>query len=72
MKRKATTPGATEAAIAAFLEAHYARTLPNDVGPLLGTLASMRDGPPAGASAQRQWNKAVSVALTGQAAAGIR
>ena len=71
MRRKGMTPETTQAAIAAFLEAHYAHALPNDVGPLLGRLASLRDEPPAGAAAQRQWNEAVSLALTGQEASGL-
>jgi len=71
MRRKAASPDATHAAIAAFLEAHYAHALPNDVGPLLGRLASWRDEPRADATMQRQWNEAVSLALTGQATAEL-
>ena len=71
MRHKAKSPDAIDAAIAAFLEAHYARALPNDVGPLLGRLASWRDGPRTDATTQRQWNEAVSLALTGHATARL-
>jgi len=71
MRRKATSLETTHAAIAAFLEAHYGHALPNDVGPLLGRFASWRDEPRAGAATQRQWNEAVSLALTGQETAGL-
>ena len=71
MTSKATSPDSTEAAISAFLDAHYSHAHVNDVGPLLGRLASLRD-------AQRDlhhndeierelWNLAISAALTGQA-----
>ena len=65
MKRKASTPETTQAAIAAFLDAHYAHAHLNDVGPVLGRLASLRDVHPADVRAERQWNAAVSLALTG-------
>ena len=69
MRHKAISPDTTHKTIAAFLDAHYAHALSNDVGPLLGRLASLRDEPRSDATTQRQWNKAVSLALTGQATA---
>ena len=51
MKRKASSPDTTQAAIAAFLNAHYAHAHLNDVGPVLGRLAALRDGHPAEAVA---------------------
>jgi hypothetical protein len=69
MRHKAVSPDATHTTIAAFLDAHYARALSNDVGPLLGRLASLRDEPSGDATMRRQWNRAVSLALTGQAPA---
>jgi hypothetical protein len=70
MRHKAVSPDTTHRTIAAFLDVHYAHALSNDVGPLLGRLASLRDEPRVDATTQRQWNKAVSLALTGQATAG--
>jgi hypothetical protein len=67
MRHKAISPDATHSTIAAFLDAHYAQALSNDVGPLLGRLASLCEEPRGDATAQRQWNEAVSLALTGQA-----
>jgi len=69
MRHKAISPDATHNTIAAFLDAHYAHALSNDVGPLLGRLASLRDESRGDATTQRQWNRAVSLALTGQAPA---
>ena len=69
MRHKAVSPDTTHKAIAAFLETHYTHALSNDVGPLLGRLASLRDEHRVDATTQRQWNKAVSLALTGQATA---
>ena len=69
MKHKASSPDTTQAAIAEFLNAHYARAHVNDVGPVLGRLAALRDGPAAEAATGREWNAAVSAALTGQAPA---
>ena len=69
MRHKAISPDTTHRTIAAFLDAHYTHALSNDVGPLLGRLASLRDEPRVDATTQRQWNKAVSLALTGQATA---
>lgn len=69
MRHKAISPDTTHKTIAAFLDAHYAHALSNDVGPLLGRLASLREEPRGDATTQRQWNKAVSLALTGQATA---
>jgi len=69
MRHKAISPDTAHKTIAAFLDAHYAHALSNDVGPLLGRLASLRDEPHGDATTQRQWNKAVSLALTGQATA---
>jgi len=72
MRHKAISPDTTHKTIAAFLDAHYAHALSNDVGPLLGRLASLRDEPRGNATTQRQWNEAVSLALTGQAPATSR
>jgi hypothetical protein len=69
MRHKAISSDTTHKTIAAFLDAHYAQALSNDVGPLLGRLASLRDEPLGDATSRRQWNKAVSLALTGQATA---
>jgi hypothetical protein len=65
MRYEAISTDTTAKAIAAFLDAHYAHALSNDVGPLLGRLASLRDEPLGDETTQRQWNKAVSLALTG-------
>ncbi len=67
MKRKTSSPQAAQAAIAEFLNAHYAHPHVNDVGPVLGRLAALREGPSADAVAEAQWYAAVSAALTGQA-----
>ena len=67
MKHKASSPDTTRAAIADFLNAHYAHAHVNDVGPVLGRLAALRDGSAPDAVTRRQWNAAVSAALTGQA-----
>jgi hypothetical protein len=69
MRHKAKSPDTTHRTIEAFLEAHCSHALSNDVGPLLGRLASLRDEPRGDATTQQQWNKAVSLALTGQAPA---
>ena len=69
MKRHAISPEQTQAAIAAFLDVHYAETHSNDVGPLLGLLSLLRNDAPANKTAQRQWNEAVSLALTGYSTA---
>lgn len=66
MKHKASSPDATQAAIAEFLNAHYARAHVNDVGPALGRLAALRDGSAGEAVTGPQWNAAVSAALTAQ------
>ena len=71
MKRKTSAPDPTHATIAAFLQAHYAHAHLNDVGPLLGRLASLCDERRAGAIPQQQWNAAISLALTGQAPRGL-
>ena len=62
-----TTSDPTQAAIAAFLDAHYAHAHVNDVGPLLGRLASLRESPRDDAVEPQLWNAAVSAALTGEA-----
>ena len=67
--RTTTTPDPTQAAIAAFLDTHYSHAHVNDVGPLLGRLASLRDAEPADEIGLQEWNVAVSAALTGQAQA---
>jgi hypothetical protein len=72
MKRHADSPETIQAEIAAFLDAHYAKTHSNDIGPLLGVLSSMRDEAPVDGAEQRLWNEAVSLALTGQAAPQYR
>jgi hypothetical protein len=66
MKHKAICPDPSQAAIAEFLNAHYAHVHVNDVGPVLGRLAALHDEPAADAVHGRQWNVAVSAALTGQ------
>lgn len=65
MKRKTSTLDSTQAQINAFLDAHYAHAHLNDIGPSLGRLASLREAPPADPRVERQWNTAVSLALTG-------
>jgi hypothetical protein len=68
VKDKPSSPDPTQAAIAAFLDVHYAHAHVNDVGPLLGRLASLRnDDHPADTIEPQLWNAAVSAALTGQA-----
>ncbi len=69
MRHKSISPDTTDKTIAAFLDVHYTHALSNDVGPLLGRLACLRDEPRVDATTKRQWNKAVSLALTGQSAA---
>ena len=71
MKRKTPAPDPTHATIAAFLAAHYAHAHLNDVGPLLGRLAALRDERRAVAISPQQWNAAISLALTGQAPRGL-
>jgi hypothetical protein len=71
MKRKTSAPDPTHATIAAFLQAHYEHAHLNDVGPVLGLLASLCDEPRAGAIPQEQWHAAISLALTGQAPHGL-
>ena len=69
MKHHSVSPERTQVAIAAFLKAHYAETHSNDIGPLLGLLSLLRNDAPANKTAQRQWNEAVSLALTGYSTA---
>ena len=69
MKRHSAFPEKTQAAIAAFLDVHYAKRHSNDVGPLFGLLSLLRNEAPADKAAQRQWHVAVSLALTGHATA---
>ena len=64
--RETTNPDSTEAAISAFLDAHYAHELVNDGGPLLGRLASLRGTSPHDAFGPQLWQEAISAALTGQ------
>jgi hypothetical protein len=68
MRHKAASADTTRRTIESFLEAHCTHELSNDVGPVLGRLASLRDEPRSGAPSSRRWHEAVSVALTGQAA----
>jgi hypothetical protein len=63
-KRKTSSPDTAQAAIAEFLNTHYTHAHVNDVGPVLGRLATLREGPAADAVHARQWNAAVSAALT--------
>ena len=67
MKHKISSADTSQAAIAEFLNAHYAHAHVNDIGPVLGCLAALRDGPAAEPVPGWQWNAAVSAALTGQA-----
>jgi hypothetical protein len=69
MRHRTVSPDTTRRTIESFLEAHCTHALPNDVGPMLGGLAALRDEPRPGARTPRQWHEAVSLALTGQAAA---
>lgn len=71
MKHHSVSPGETQTAIAQFLEAHYTETHSNDVGPTLGLISLLRDGRLDNKTEQRQWNEAVSLALTGYATAPI-
>jgi hypothetical protein len=67
VKHKPSSRDPTQAAIAAFLDVHYSHAHVNDVGPLLGRLASLRnDKYPADTIEPHLWNAAVSAALTGQ------
>ena len=72
MKRKTSTPDPTHAAIAAFLEAHYAHVHVNDVGPLLGRLASLCDEHSADGDPAAAMERGDQSALTGQAPPGLR
>ena len=66
IQRETTGPDSTQATISAFLDAHYARELVNDVGPLLGRLAALRDMPRDDATIEPQvWQEAISAALSG-------
>jgi len=71
MKRNTPAPDPTHAAIAAFLEAHYAHAHSNDVGPLLGRLAALCDEHREETISPQQWNAAISLALTGHAPRGL-
>jgi hypothetical protein len=57
----------TQATISAFLDAHYARELVNDVGPVLGRLASLCNAPRDETIEPRLMQDAISAALTGHA-----
>ena len=73
MQRATTSPDSTQATISAFLDAHCAHELVNDVGPLLGRLASLRDTPPREDGIEPQlWQDAISAALTGQSSPARR
>ncbi len=65
MRRRTAAPDDVNAAIGAFLDTHYARTHPDDVGALLGQLTLLRQTRRADASDRRRWNEAVSHALAG-------
>jgi hypothetical protein len=47
----------------AFLDAYENQRYPNDVGGLIGQLAVLRQGAPADHAHERQWRKAVSLAV---------
>jgi len=46
-----------------FLDAYDNHTYPNDVGGLLGQLSVLRHGMPVDPANERQWRKAVSLAV---------
>ena len=60
-KPKSTTDD--YAAMFAFLDAYDNHCYPNDVGGLIGQLAVLRQGAPVDRAHQRQWRKAVSLAV---------
>lgn len=53
-------------AMFAFLEAHYWRTRSDELGALLGSLASLPDGNPADPAVKADWSSAVASALSGK------
>ena len=65
IKRNTSSPD-VQAAIAKFLNTHYAHAHVNDVGPVLGRLAALRAEPAGDTIETAQWNAAVSAALTAQ------
>ena len=72
MQREPTSPDSTQATIAAFLDAPCARELVNDVGPVLGRLATLRDRSLEEAIEPQLLQDAFSAALTGQSSHGRR
>ena len=66
MQREPASPDSTRATIAAFLDAHYAHELVNDVGPLLGRLAWLHEASRDEAVEPQLMQDAISAALTGQ------
>jgi hypothetical protein len=62
--RKQQTSSEEYAAMFAFLDACANHSYPNDVGGLIGQLTVMRQGMPVDRAHERQWRKAVSLAVT--------
>jgi len=61
--RKPMTSAAEHAAMFKFLDKHANKRYDNDVGGLLGQLSVLRAGAPFGHEYDRQWRKAVSLAV---------
>ena len=61
--RKHTTSAEEHAAMFKFLDGYADKRYPNDVGGLLGQLSVMREGTPFDREYERQWRKAVSLAV---------
>ena len=61
--RKHRTTAEEYAAMFQFLDSCANQTFPNDVGGLLGQLSMLREGTPVHHPNERQWRRAVSLAV---------
>ncbi len=71
-KRKTVSLRDRRTSFAAYVDAQAAAMHSNDVGGLLGQLALLRETRPSTPAMQRQWNEAVSIAVSGQRRARSR
>jgi len=62
--RKRQSPAEEYTAMFRFLDAYDNKVCPNDVGGLLGQLATLRGEMPIDRRDQRKWHEAVSLAVT--------
>ena len=62
--RKPMTSAAEHAAMFKFLDRYANKRYDNDVGGLLGQLSVLREGAPLEHEYDRQWRKAVSLAVS--------